>query len=48
MSRFSSVVEVRHGGSYRAYVSLGNKLAVGSGWSHTVLLHAAPSSATKR
>jgi hypothetical protein len=44
VSRFSSVVEVRRGGSYRAYVNLSSKQAVGPGYSHTLLLHAAPSS----
>ncbi|HEX4465886.1 MAG TPA: hypothetical protein VH025_01745 [Solirubrobacteraceae bacterium] len=48
VSRFSSVVTVQRGGSYRAYVDLRSKLAVGPGFSHTLLLHAAPSSTTKR
>jgi hypothetical protein len=47
VSRFSSVVEIRRGGSYRAYVSLSSKTAVGTGWSHTVLLHTAASSHAK-
>jgi hypothetical protein len=47
VSRFSSVVEVRRGGSYRAYVNLSHKQAVGPGYSRTLLLHAAPSSTTK-
>jgi hypothetical protein len=47
VSRFSSVVNVRQGGSYRAYVNLSKKLPVGPGYSHTVLLHTAPSSTTK-
>jgi hypothetical protein len=47
VSRFSSVVEVQRGGSYRAYVDLSDKLAVGAGYSHTVLLHGVPTSTTK-
>lgn len=45
MSRFSIVVKIRRGGSYRAYVALPKKGAVVPGWSRSVLLHSAPSSA---
>jgi hypothetical protein len=44
MSRFSVVVKIVRGGSYRAYVNLGKKGALVSGWSPSLLLHAAPSS----
>ena len=44
VSRFSVVVKVRRGGSYRAYVNLSNKGAIVAGWSRSVLLHAAPTS----
>jgi hypothetical protein len=43
-SRFSVVVTIRRGGSYRAYVNLSNRAAVIAGWSRSVLLHAAPGS----
>ncbi len=45
MSRFSSIVSVRSGGRYRAYVQLG-KGPLASGSSTTVILHSAPA-ATK-
>ncbi len=47
VSRFSVVMKIKRGGNYRAYVSLVKKGAVSSGWSRSVLLHAA-SSSTKR
>jgi hypothetical protein len=43
-ARFSMVATIHRGGSYRAYVSLGNKGVVVSGSSHALLLHSAPSS----
>jgi hypothetical protein len=44
VSRFSLIVKVLHGGSYRAYVNLAKKGTVVSGASLSVLLHAAPGS----
>jgi hypothetical protein len=41
VSRFSSVVKVKRGGRYRAYVRLRSGGLV-SGWSPSVILHAAP------
>ncbi|HSS39707.1 MAG TPA: hypothetical protein VLT58_13150, partial [Polyangia bacterium] len=38
VSRFSVVVKIRRGGSYRAYVRLSSKGAVVSGWSRSLLL----------
>jgi hypothetical protein len=46
MSRFSMIAAIQRGGSYRAYVKLGNKGSVVSGWSSSVLLHAVSSSTT--
>jgi hypothetical protein len=48
VSRFSVVVKIVRGGSYRAYVALSKKGSVSSGWSRSVLLHAAPGSSTHR
>jgi hypothetical protein len=48
LSRFSVVMKIVRGGSYRAYVSLVKKGAVSSGWSRSVLLHAAPGSTKRR
>jgi hypothetical protein len=42
VSRFSAVVKVLRGGSYRAYARLTTQGALSNGWSRTVLLHAAP------
>ncbi len=44
VSRFSVIVKILHGGSYRAYVNLSKKSSVASGASPSVLLHAAPAS----
>jgi hypothetical protein len=44
VSRFSAIVKVVRAGAYRAYVSLPRRAAVSSGWSPSVLLHAAPGS----
>lgn len=44
VSRFSAIVKIRRGGSYRAYVNLSNKGSVVAGWSRSVLLHSAPGS----
>jgi hypothetical protein len=43
-SRFSVVVTIRRGGTYRAYVNLSNRGVVVAGWSRSVVLHAAPGS----
>ncbi|MHB8233851.1 MAG: hypothetical protein ACYDHT_04285 [Solirubrobacteraceae bacterium] len=48
VSRFSIVMKIARAGSYRAYVIVAKKGAVSSGWSRTVLLHAAPGSAKRR
>ncbi len=48
VSRFSVVVKIVRGGSYRAYVNLTKKGTVTSGASRSVLLHAAPSSSKRR
>jgi hypothetical protein len=45
VSRFSTIVSVRKGGSYRAEVTPAKKGALGAGDSATVLLHSAPASA---
>lgn len=47
VSRFSVVVKIRRGGSYRAYVKLSSKGPVAAGWSRSLVLHSAPAS-TKR
>jgi hypothetical protein len=47
VSRFSTVVTVAHGGTYRAYVQV-RKGGFVSGASPTVLLHSAPTSAAKK
>jgi hypothetical protein len=47
VSRFSVVVKVVRSGSYRAYVRLPGKGAVGSGSSRSVLLHAATGTSAK-
>jgi hypothetical protein len=41
VSRFSAVVKILRGGSYRAYARLTTQGALSNGWSRTVLLHAA-------
>jgi hypothetical protein len=46
VSRFSVIVKIRRGGGYRAYVRLPKRGAIASGWSRSVLLHAAPASST--
>jgi hypothetical protein len=42
VSRFSAVVKIVRGGSYRAYARLTTQGALSNGWSRTVLLRAAP------
>ena len=42
------VAKIDRGGSYRAYVTIAKRSAVSSGWSRSVLLHAAPSSPKRR
>jgi hypothetical protein len=44
VSRFSVVVKIRRGGSYRAYVRLPNNGAIVAGWSRSLLLHSTPAS----
>ena len=48
VSRFSAIVKIRRGGSYRAYVNLGKKGVVVAGWSRSVQLHAAPAAKARR
>lgn len=48
VSRFSIVMKITRGGNYRAYVSIVKQGAVSSGWSRSVLLHAAPGSTKRR
>jgi hypothetical protein len=47
VSRFSVVVKIARGGSYRAYASLTKRGAVTSGASRSMLLHAAPGSSKR-
>jgi hypothetical protein len=47
VSRFSVVVKIRRGGSYRAYLNLPSKGVVVAGASRSLVLHASPSSTTK-
>lgn len=44
VSRFSVVVKIVRSGSYRAYVRLSAKGAIGAGWSRSLVLHSAPTS----
>lgn len=48
VSRFSVIVKIVRGGSYRAYVSVTKKGTVTSGASRSVLLHSAPGSSGHR
>jgi hypothetical protein len=48
VSRYSVVVKIVRGGSYRAYVGIPKKGTVSSGWSRSVLLHGAPGSSKRR
>jgi hypothetical protein len=47
VSRFSAIVKIRRGGSYRAYVNLSSRGVVVAGWSRSIVLHSAPGSSKK-